>query len=80
MLGRRGAAGAVAGMLCGLVVTVAYIIANRLNPEFNLLGISSPAAGIFGLPVNFLVAIVVSRLTPPPPPETQIIVDALRRP
>ncbi|MFO7166997.1 MAG: VC_2705 family sodium/solute symporter [Chloroflexota bacterium] len=77
---RANQAGAVAGMLCGLVVTVAYIIANRLNPEFNLLGISSPAAGIFGLPVNFLVAIVVSRLTPPPPPETQIIVDALRRP
>ena len=72
--------GAVAGMLCGLVVTGAYIIANRVNPAFNLLGISSPAAGIFGIPVNFLVAVVVSRLTPPPPPEAQLIVDALRRP
>jgi cation/acetate symporter len=72
--------GAVAGMVCGLVVTVAYIVANRLDPQFSLLGIGSPAAGIFGLPVNFVVAVVVSRLTPPPPPETQIIVDALRRP
>jgi cation/acetate symporter len=45
-----------------------------------VLGIGSPAAGIFGIPVNVLVTVVVSRLTPPPPPETQLIVDALRRP
>jgi cation/acetate symporter len=72
--------GAVAGMLCGLAVTTAYIVANRVDPALNVLGIGSPAAGIFGIPVNVLVTVVVSRLTPPPPPETQLIVDALRRP
>jgi cation/acetate symporter len=72
--------GAVAGMVCGLVVTSVYIVANRLDPALNVLGIGSAAAGIFGIPVNVIVTVLVSRLTPPPPPETQLLVDVLRRP
>ncbi|MEN9935203.1 MAG: hypothetical protein RLZZ387_1782 [Chloroflexota bacterium] len=77
---RANGQGAVAGMLCGLLVTAAYIVANRVNPGFSLLGIGSPAAGIFGILVNVAVTVAVSLLTPPPPPETQIVVDVIRRP
>ena len=72
--------GVIAGMLAGFTVTVAYIVVTQVAPDQAVLGITSPAAGIFGMPVNFLVTLLVSRLTPPPPPETQLLVDALRRP
>jgi cation/acetate symporter len=49
-------------------------------PEMSVLGISSSAAGIFGVPVNFLVTWIVSRFGPPPPPEIQALVDQLRQP
>jgi cation/acetate symporter len=72
--------GAVAGMISGLTVVISYIALNTLNPAINLLGIGSLGAGIFGMPTNFLVTILVSKLTPPPPPETQLLTDALHRP
>lgn len=72
--------GAIAGMVSGLLVTVAYIVLNLIDRSFTILGIAGPAAGIFGMPVNFLVAVIVSRFTPPPPPEVGELVDALRRP
>ena len=77
---RANGRGAVAGMITGLVVTLVYMVLNSLNPDFSILGITNVAAGIFGIPVNFLVTIVVSRLTPPPSAETQDLVDSLRQP
>jgi cation/acetate symporter len=77
---RANGYGVVAGMLCGLVVTISYIVITLYDRSLSVLGIASPAAGIFGLPLNFVVAIVVSRLTPPPPPESAQLVEALRRP
>jgi cation/acetate symporter len=77
---RANGNGAVAGMIAGLVVTLAYMLANAWNPNFNILGITNVAAGIFGVPVNFLVACLVSKLTPPPPPATQALVESLRQP
>ncbi|MGL4241881.1 MAG: hypothetical protein ACRCTI_12275, partial [Beijerinckiaceae bacterium] len=44
---------------------------------FNLNNISSAA---FGLPIGFLVMIVVSLMTPAPSKEMQDFVDACRRP
>jgi len=72
--------GAVAGMLAGLGTTALYMGVTFRFPELSLLGISHSAAGIFGVPVNFLVTYLVSRRTPPPPAETRALVDTLRQP
>jgi cation/acetate symporter len=75
---RANGRGAVAGMIAGLVVTLAYMLLNFRDPAFNVLGITNVAAGVFGVPINFLVTIGVSLLTPPPSAETQAFVDSLR--
>ncbi len=72
--------GAAIGMICGTAVTAAYMVMSYTYPGWGLLGISHSAAGIFGVPVNFLVTWLVSRLGPPPSAETQALVDALRHP
>jgi cation/acetate symporter len=77
---RANGAGAVAGMIAGGVVTLAYMVANFANPSFNVLGISHVAAGVFGIPVNFLVTIVVSKLTAAPSSQAQALTEALRQP
>jgi cation/acetate symporter len=59
-------------------VTLTYMLLNARDPSFNVLGITNVAAGVFGVPVNFLVTIVVSKLTAPPSAETQALVDSLR--
>ncbi len=71
--------GAVAGIVVGLVVTLAYMIASRFY-GFELFGIKTIAAGIFGMPLNFIVTYVVSRLTSPPPVHIQEFVDNIRYP
>jgi cation/acetate symporter len=77
---RANGQGAVAGMISGLLVTLAYMLLNAWNPDFNILGITNVAAGIFGVPVNFIVTYTVSKLTAPPSAEAQALVDALRQP
>ncbi|MBI5304866.1 MAG: VC_2705 family sodium/solute symporter [Chloroflexi bacterium] len=77
---RANGRGAVAGMIAGLVVTLSYMLANVINPNWNLLGITDVAAGIFGIPVNFAIAIIVSKLTKPPPSEVALLVESLRQP
>jgi cation/acetate symporter len=77
---RANGNGAVAGMISGLAATLAYMLANAWNPDFNILGITNVAAGVFGTPVNFLVTYLVSKLTAPPPPEAQALVESLRQP
>jgi cation/acetate symporter len=65
-------AGAIAGMLAGLGVTIYYMLANaapvrqvlKLAPEPQLwLGIVPVSAGVFGVALGFAVALVVSLLT-----------------
>ncbi|ADU50561.1 putative sodium symporter protein [Thermaerobacter marianensis DSM 12885] len=78
---RANAKGAMAGIISGLAVTLAYMVANYTTQgAFNILGISHTAAGIFGMPVNFLVAYLVSRATEEPAPEIQEFVSSLRYP
>ena len=72
--------GAVAGMICGLLVTTSYMVVIYLRPEWAILGISSSAAGIFGIPINFVVAWLVSHSDRPPSAETEQLVDHLRIP
>jgi cation/acetate symporter len=77
---RTNSQGAVAGMICGFLVTAGYMAITYFAPEWTILGISSSAAGIFGLPVNFLVTWLVSRRGPPPDPEVMALVDYVRYP
>ncbi len=77
---RANSQGAIAGMISGLVVTLGYMVLNAWNPDFNVLGITNVAAGVFGVPVNFLVTYAVSKLTAPPSAETRALVESLRQP
>ncbi len=81
--------GAIAGMSMGIGFTAAYIIYFRFlftAPEgksvedFYLFGIVPEAIGFVGMLLNFLVAGVVSHLTPEPPQEVQDMVENIRHP
>jgi cation/acetate symporter len=88
---RTTAAGAVAGMVAGLMVCVWYMAWN-LPVMRSLLGITQPlgqtqwwgidaiAAGVFGVPVGLAVMVVVSLLTRPPSDEQQQLIDRMRFP
>ena len=79
--------GAIAGMITGLVFTFSYIFYFKLmvdpsvNVEANwLLGISPEGIGVVGMVLNFIVAIVVAKMTAPPPPEIDRLVESIRVP
>ena len=78
---RTNREGAIAGMITGLVFTLFYIIGVKfggMQPWF--FGVSAEGIGTLGMIINFIVTLVVSRLTPPPPAEIQEMVDYLRAP
>ena len=78
---RTNREGAIAGMITGLVFTLFYIIGVKfggMQPWF--FGVSAEGIGTLGMIINFIVTLVVSRLTPPPPPEIQEMVEYLRAP
>ncbi len=77
---RANANGAIAGMIGGLLTTIAYMALNYTNPNFTVLGLSHLSAGIFGMIVNFSLQIIVSLATQPPPRYIQDMVDQLRIP
>jgi cation/acetate symporter len=78
--------GAIAGMLTGLIVTLAYIIYFKfVNVELNkpenwFLGISPEGFGTVGMVINFIVTFTVSKFTPAPPEEVQNMVEEIRYP
>ncbi|GJM09686.1 MAG: cation acetate symporter [Lysobacteraceae bacterium] len=81
--------GAIAGMLTGLIFTSGYIVYFKgvfFSPmaenvaENWLLGISPEGIGVVGMMMNFIVAIAVSKLTPPPPEAIRQMVDDIRIP
>jgi cation/acetate symporter len=78
---RTNREGAIAGMITGLVFTLFYIIGVKfggMQPWF--FGVSAEGIGTLGMIINFIVTLVVSRLTPPPPAEIQEMVEDLRSP
>lgn len=78
---RTNREGAIAGMLVGLIFTIYYIVGVKfygMQPWF--FGVSPEGIGTLGMLINFVVTWVVSRLTPPPPPEIQEMVEMLRTP
>ncbi len=78
--------GAILGMICGITFTAAYIVWFKLlHPELNnadhwWLGISPEGIGTVGMVLNFVITMTVSRFTPEPPPQVQVLVDLVRVP
>ncbi|MCY4000068.1 MAG: cation acetate symporter [Bacteroidetes bacterium] len=78
--------GAISGMITGIVFTASYIVFFKfISPELNssenwLWGISPEGIGTVGMVLNFIVAITVSRFTPPPPSSIHALVDRIRTP
>ncbi|GAB3670669.1 sodium:solute symporter family protein [Salinisphaera aquimarina] len=89
---RMNREGAIAGMLAGLFTTVAYIFIYKgmfFIPDTNLFpdeagywlfGIQPESFGAIGALVNFVVALLVSRVTPPPPAHIDRMVEDIRIP
>ena len=78
--------GAVSGMIAGIAFTACYIVFFKfVRPELNveeywLFGISPEGIGAVGMVLNFVVATVVSKFTPPPPASIDALVDRIRAP
>ncbi|HSM03197.1 MAG TPA: hypothetical protein VK858_01195, partial [Longimicrobiales bacterium] len=70
----------------GITFTAAYIVWFKfVHPELNTadhwwFGISPEGIGTLGMLLNFAVTMVVSRFTPEPPMDVQILVDGVRVP
>ncbi len=81
---RANGPGAIAGMIAGFAVTGAIVLGGRypglLPVDAQGGGLSALTAAIIGVPVGFLVAIVVSLATRAPSPTQEAVVDAMRRP
>ncbi|WP_447018760.1 sodium:solute symporter family protein [Shewanella algae] len=78
--------GAIAGMVVGLGFTAAYIIYFKfINPADNsaenwLFGISPEGIGMIGIILNFVVAIIVAKMTAAVPEHVQEMVESIRFP
>lgn len=78
---RANKEGCVAGMSCGIVFTFFYIVNIKfLGGTAWFLGISGEGIGTIGMMINFIVTMVVSSMTSPPPQEVQELVDSVRYP
>jgi cation/acetate symporter len=78
---RTNKEGAIAGMVVGLLFTLFYIAGVKFYgmPTW-FFGVSPEGIGTLGMMINFVVTLVVSRLTPPPPAAIQALVEDLRDP
>jgi cation/acetate symporter len=78
--------GALAGMIAGLIFTLAYIIYFKIVfPELNIpenwwFGISPEGIGTFGMLINLIVALSVKSFYPDPPEDVQEMVEGIRYP
>lgn len=83
---RMNRAGAIAGMVVGILFTFSYIVyfkfvAPELNTQENwLFGISPEGIGTLGMIINFVVAVVVHKFTGDAPEEIQELVESIRYP
>lgn len=78
---RTNREGAIAGILVGLLFTLFYIVGVKFyHMQPWLFGISPEGIGTVGMIINFIVTLVVSRFTPPPPIAVQEMVEDLRSP
>jgi cation/acetate symporter len=69
-------------MISGIGFTLSYIIYFQFLTESKeyWMGISPEGIGFLGMIINFVVAFIVSSITPPPPQEVQDMVEEIRIP
>jgi cation/acetate symporter len=80
---RMNKEGAIAGMMVGLLSTMAYIVYFKFmdgSPEDLFLGISPEGFGGVGMLLNFVAAFTVSSLTKAPPEHVQAMIKNIRIP
>ncbi|MDB4500684.1 cation acetate symporter [Akkermansiaceae bacterium] len=80
---RMNKEGAIAGMVSGILFTFSYIIYFQFmggKPDQYFFGISPEGIGFIGMIINFVVSLIVSRVTPAPPLEIQELVERVREP
>ncbi|MEL6843128.1 MAG: sodium:solute symporter family protein, partial [Bacteroidota bacterium] len=86
---RTNMPGAVSGMIVGISFTMIYILIFKFGVGFDsvkeatpyrLFGISPEGIGTIGMLLNFVVTIIVSRLTDAPPQSIQDMVEDIRIP
>lgn len=81
---RANAAGAISGMVSGLVFTAGYMLYTLplfgLQGNDHVLGISPEGIGALGALLNLIVTVVVSKLTRPPSEHVQEMVESIRYP
>tara|TARA_S200000501_G_scaffold112917_1_gene106157 strand:+ start:9939 stop:11639 length:1701 start_codon:yes stop_codon:yes gene_type:complete len=83
---RMNREGAISGMILGIVFTAFYIIYFKPqlggigSPEKYWFGIAPEGIGTLGMIFNFIISIVVSRLTAAPPQEVQELTENIRFP
>ena len=80
---RMNRAGAIAGMLSGILFTFGYITYFQFlggTPDQYLLGITPEGIGFVGMLINFIVAFAVSAFTPPPPEHVVGMVETIHIP
>ena len=78
--------GALAGMIVGIVFTTIYIFYFKPQlggpglPENYLFGITPEGIGTIGMVINFIVSLIVSRVTQPTPNKIKDLVESIRYP
>ncbi|MAO63565.1 MAG: cation acetate symporter [Balneola sp.] len=78
--------GAIAGMIAGLLFTLAYVIFFKIafpeynSPEYWWFGISPEGIGTLGMLLNLAVSYAVGMIFPEPPKEVQQLVESIRYP
>lgn len=78
--------GALSGMIIGIVFTAIYILYFKPQlggpglPENYLFGISPEGIGTIGMIINFIVSLIVSRITRPTPNKIKDLVESIRYP
>ena len=83
---RMNRAGAISGMVTGILFTLAYIVFFAfIRPDLDtaehwLFGVSPEGIGAIGMLVNFTTAWLVAMATEPPPAEVQRLVENIRIP
>ena len=83
---RMNREGAITGMIIGIVFTASYIIHFKPQlggsgiPEGFWFGISPEGIGTLGMLINFIISIIVSRLTLAPPGNVIELTESIRTP
>ena len=83
---RMNKEGALSGMIVGVVFTTIYIFYFKPQlggpglPQNYLFGISPEGIGTIGMIINFIVSLIVSRLTQPTPENIKELVESIRYP